>query len=154
MSFLDSFKAPEIITTNAHKIDNLFMYTTCMNIFFFTLVCIGLVGFSFKYYYKKNPKAQYTYGNTKTQQLVTLVIGLAVFLLIDLSITYQSNNDMISEFWNFPKADEDVVKIEVLAQQWMWNFRYAGADGEFNTEDDVLMNHDLHIPVGKKVEFS
>ena len=153
MSFLDVYSAPEIITTNAHKIDSLFNYTTGMVVVFFTLVCIGLFGFSYKYSAKRNKEVEYTYGNTKKQQFLTFLVGLAVFGLIDLSITWQSNNDMVNEFWNFPKPGEDIVRVEVLAQQWMWNFRYAGKDNEFNTEDDVLTNHELHLPVGKKVEF-
>ncbi len=153
MSFLERIAPPEIISTNGHLIDSLFMYTTVMATIFFIFVCLGLFGFSYKYSAKRNKKVDYTYGNRKKQLKATLLIGILVFVVIDLTITYRSNNDMIAEFWNFPKADEDITRIEVLAQQWMWNFRHAGADGEFNTADDVLSNHDLHIPVGKKVEF-
>ncbi|MBL7665602.1 MAG: hypothetical protein JNM93_10755 [Bacteriovoracaceae bacterium] len=145
---------PEIISTNGHEIDNLFMYTTWLNIVYFILVCAGLFGFSYLYWYKRSPKAYYTYGNKKEHLVVTMIIGAAVFLSIDLNITRMSNDDMINEFWKFPDASkEEVIQIEVLAQQWMWNFRYAGVDGKFNTADDVLSNHDLRIPVGKKVEF-
>jgi len=153
MSFFKVFETQELITTNAHKITGLFNYTTIMVVVFFILVCVGLFGFSFKYSEKRNKEAEYTYGNTKKHKLITLIIGLAVFFLIDLSITGQSNEDMINEFWNFPKKGDDIVRIEVLGQQWMWNFRYAGRDEIFNTEDDVLTNHELHLPVGKKVEF-
>ncbi len=144
----------KVITTNGAEIDKLFMYTTVMNIFYFVLVCIGLIGFSFLYRKSKNPKPYYTYGNKKNHLIVTLIVGLAVFLSIDLNITRMSNDDMLEHFWNFPDhKNEDTIKVEVLAQQWMWNFRYAGKDGVFNTADDVMSNHDLVIPVGKKVEF-
>ena len=36
-------------------------------------------------------------------------------------------------FWNFPTDAENPVEIEVNAQQWAWDFRYAGPDGKFNT---------------------
>lgn len=154
MSLLEMIAPPEIITTNGHLIDYLFNYTTVMNIIFFTLVCVGLFGFSYLYHHKRSPKGEYTYGNKKKQQaIIGYLIGASVFLLIDLNITRISNNDMLNEFWNFPKEDEDIIRVEVLAQQWMWNFRMAGKDGEFNTADDVLSNHTLNIPVGKKVEF-
>ncbi len=144
----------KIITTTGAEIDKLFWYTTAMNIFYFALVCAGLFGFSIYYRKSKHPKAYYTYGNKKNHLIVTLIIGSAVFLSIDLNITRMSNDDMLEHFWNFPDhKTEDTVKVEVLAQQWMWNFRYAGADGKFNTADDILTNHDLRIPVGKKVEF-
>lgn len=150
----DAFTPPvDISKTSGGLIDGLFMYTTTMNIFYFTLVVAGLLGFSYLYHHKRHKKALYTYGTTKKQGIVTMIIGLAVFFSIDLMITYKSSEHMITHFWNFPKADEDVVRVEVLAQQWMWNFRYAGADGVFNTADDVLSNHTLRIPKGKKVEF-
>jgi len=153
MSWLETISPPDIISTNGHLIDSLFLYTSIMACLFFFCVCFGLFGFSWRYSEKRNKVVDYTYGNRKNQLKATLVIGLLVFVLIDLTITWRSNNDMIQEFWNFPQPGEDITKVEVLAQQWMWNFRYAGADGEFNTGDDVLTNHDLHIPVGKKVEF-
>lgn len=145
---------PEIITTNGHLVDELFAYTTILNIFYFALVCVGLFGFSWMYRKSRHPKAEYTYGNKKNQLLATLAIGVAVFVTIDLNITRMSNNDMLNSFWKFPDhSTEDTIRIEVLAQQWMWNFRYAGKDGEFNTDDDILTNHELRLPVGKKVEF-
>ncbi|MCB9094516.1 MAG: cytochrome c oxidase subunit II [Halobacteriovoraceae bacterium] len=153
MSFWDSIKAPLDISTNGQEIDSLFLYITAWNVFFFLLVITGLFWFSYRYSAKRNKKADYTYGNTKKQLLATLAIGAAVFFAIDLNITRMSNDDMLGKFWNFPGDEEDTIKVEVLAQQWMWNFRYAGADGVFNTEDDILTNHELHIPVGKKVEF-
>jgi cytochrome c oxidase subunit 2 len=153
-SIWDAFIPPEDISkTGGALIDGLFAYTTIMNILYFTLVCIGLFGFSYLYHHKRSKRGLYTFGNTKKQQIVTLVVGLAVFFSVDLMITYKANEHLIGHFWKFPKADEDIVRVEVLAQQWMWNFRYAGADGVFNTVDDVMSNHELRIPKGKKVEF-
>jgi cytochrome c oxidase subunit 2 len=151
-SFFD-IPLPEDISTNGHLIDSLFDYTTTLNVFYFVLVCIGIFGFSYLYSRKRHPKPYYTYGNKKNHLIITGIIGAAVFLSIDLNITRMSNDDLIKTFWNFPKDEENPIKVQVLAQQWMWNFRYAGADGVFNTADDVLTNHNLTIPVGRKVEF-
>lgn len=153
MGFFEMIAPPEDISVHGNKIDWLFNYTTSMNVFFFVLVCIGLFGFSYLYHKKRHPKALYTYGNTKAQIAVATGIGIAVFFGIDLNITRISNNDYVEVFTNWPKADEDVVKVEVMAQQWAWNFRYAGKDGLFNTEDDVTTLNDLRVPVGKKVVF-
>ena len=124
-----------------------------MNVIFFLLVCLGLFGFSFLYYYKRHPKPYYTYGNKKRHIIVTTLIGIAVFVSIDMNITRMSNNDYLSVFNNWPKESEDILRVEVMAQQWMWNFRYAGEDGLFNTDDDVTTTNDLRIPVNKKVVF-
>lgn len=152
-NFWESIAPPVDISTHGHLIDWLFNYTTALNAIFFVLVCIGLFGFTAFYYHKWHPKAYYTYGNKKPHILITTAIGILVFLSIDMNITRMSNNDFTKVFINWPDESEDIVRVEVLAQQWMWNFRYAGNDGVFNTEDDVTTVNDLRLPKDKKVVF-
>src|SRR5690554_3090854 len=154
MSFWERIKPPVDMSENGHLIDWLFMYTTWMNIFFFVLVCAGLFGFSYLYYYKRHPKPYYTYGNKKAHILVATAIGLSVFLAVDMNITRISNNDYLNVFASYPvESEEEILKVQVMGQQWAWNFRYAGADGVFNTEDDVITLNDLRLPVDKKIVF-
>jgi cytochrome c oxidase subunit II len=149
-----TFLPPQDISSNGHLIDSLFNYTTYLCIFYFILVCVGLFGFSYVYSAKRNKKPYYTYGNKKKHLLVTAIIGAAVFLSIDLKIATVANSDLINTFWKFPDpATEKVLKVEVMAQQWMWSFRYAGPDGEFSTADDVVTNNDLRVPVNTKILF-
>ncbi len=152
MSFWERISPPEDISTNGHLIDELFWYTTTMNVIFFLLVCIGLFGFSWAYWHKRHPVPYYTHGNTKLQKTVALVIGLLVFFAIDLNITRMSNNDYMNVFSNWPdEKNEDVFRVEVMAQQWAWNFRLPGKDGLFNTVDDIVTVNHLHVPAGRKV---
>jgi cytochrome c oxidase subunit 2 len=149
-SFWERISPPEDISTSGHLIEWLFNYTTYVNLFWFALVCIGLFGFSFLYSQRRHKKALYTHGNEKKHLLITAFIGLGVFLSVDMVITKISTRDMKDVFWNFPDGD-DVIKVQVLAQQWAWNIRYAGQDGEFNTADDVVQLNNLVVPVGRKV---
>ncbi len=151
--FLWMIQPPEDISENGYLIDWLFNYTTILNVFFFALVCAGLFGFSYLYSQKRHPKPYYTYGNKKAHILVATLIGIAVFGGIDMNITRMSNNDFVNVFINWPSEEEDILRVEVLAQQWMWNFRYAGKDGVFNTQDDITTVNDLRVPEGKKVVF-
>lgn len=153
VGFWEAMKPPLDISTTGYLIDDLFMLTTKLIIFFFLLVCIGLFGFSFKYSSKRNSKALYTHGTSRKQIGIVAFIGALVFILVDMQITTISNRDFVDVFLKYPKEDEDIVRVEVLAQQWAWNFRYAGKDGIFNTEDDVVTLNDLRLPVGKKVIF-
>jgi cytochrome c oxidase subunit 2 len=71
----------------------------------------------------------------------------------------------------FPPASESTV-IQVVAQQFGWNARYAGPDGIFgrqdmkfvnetnifgvdltdaNAKDDIQVYNEIHVPVGKPV---
>ena len=152
MSFWERITPPEDISVHGHLIDYLFAYTTWLNLFFFALVCAGLFGFSYLYHHKRHPKPYFTYGNKKNHILVVTAMGILVFLTIDLNITRISNDDYLKVFANWEGLDgEDVVRVEVMAQQWMWTFRYSGVDRVFNTPDDILSVNHLHIPIGKKV---
>lgn len=151
MSWWERIQPPEDISSNGHLIMWLFNYTTWVNLFWFALVCIGLFGFSWLYSAKRHKKPFYTHGTDRKHYMITAGIGVLVFLSVDMVITKVTTNDMKNVFWQFPDQEPDVVKVQILAQQWMWNIRYAGADGEFNTGDDVVTNNDLRIPVGKKV---
>jgi cytochrome c oxidase subunit 2 len=151
----DLFRPPVLISSTGHLIDSLFNYTTFMAVFYFILVCVGLFGFSFLYSHKRHKVPYYTYGNKKIHLIVTAVIGAAVFLTIDLNISRISNNDLRETFWKYPDPKtENVLTIQVLAQQWMWNFRYPGPDKVFNTADDVVTTNDLRIPLNTKVYFN
>ena len=126
VSLWEAIQPPVDISENGHLIDWLFTYTTLLNVFFFAMVCIGLFGFAFLYSAKRHPKPYYTYGNKKPHIIIATAIGLLVFLAIDMNITRMSNNDYTQIVINWPdESKEEVVKVQVMAQQWAWNFRYA-----------------------------
>lgn len=153
VGFMDMIKPPVDISTNGHLIDSLFMLTTWLILFFFFFVCLGIFGFSYLYSKKKHPKAVYEHGTSRKHIAIVAGIGALVFIMVDMQITTISNRDFINVFLNYPKESEDIVRVEVLGQQWAWNFRYAGKDGVFNTEDDVVTLNDLRLPINKKVVF-
>lgn len=151
MGFWQRITPPEDISSSGHLIEWLFFYTTYVNLFWFALVCFGIFGFSYLYSQKRHKKPLYTHGNEKKHLMLTAAIGLGVFLSVDMVITKISTRDLKEVFWNFDEKDANIVKVQVLAQQWAWNFRHAGVDGEFNTADDVVELNNLVVPVGKKV---
>jgi cytochrome c oxidase subunit 2 len=153
VSFFEAIKPPIDISTNGHLIDSLFMLTTWLILFFFFFVCLGIFGFSYLYNKKRHPKPLYTHGTSKKQIGLVAAIGTLVFVLVDMQITTISNHDFVNEFLNYPKETKEVVRVEVLGQQWAWNFRYPGKDEIFNTEDDVVTLNDLRVPVNSKITF-
>ncbi len=153
MSLWERMKPPVDISTNGYLIDDLFKLTTILILIFFFFVVLGIFGFSYLYASKRHPKAAYVLGNSKKHIAIVAAIGALVFIVIDMQITTISNRDFVNVFLKYPNEKEDIVRVEVLGQQWAWNFRYAGKDGIFNTEDDVVTLNDLRVPANKKVIF-
>lgn len=74
---------------------------------------------------------------------VGLGLALAVFACIDLALAARSRRDTAGP------PPRDALRVEVLAQQWAWRFRYAGPDEAFGTDDDVVTTNELRLPVGR-----
>ncbi len=92
----------------------------------------------------------YDKGTDRRSLVVTGSLALLVFLSIDLVLVHRSRADIEEYLFKWPTS-ADTVRIEVMPQQWVWNFRYAGADGVFNTADDVVTLNEMWIPKGRPV---
>jgi cytochrome c oxidase subunit 2 len=62
--------------------------------------------------------------------------------------------DLREAVWNIPDDAENAYRVEVLAQQWAWNFRATGPDGEFGTPDDIVTMNELHLPQDRPAIFN
>ncbi|PBJ13375.1 cytochrome c oxidase subunit II [Flavobacterium sp. ACN6] len=147
-------------------VDNL-MNITWVLIFTVQVITQGLLyWFSFKYKGNKDKKALFFADSNKLEALWSIIPSVVLACLILYGL-YAWNNIM------FVDKDEDVVEIELYAQQFKWTARYAGADNTLgkanvrliegvntlgvdmsdkNSQDDIVVS-ELHIPKGKKVHF-
>ncbi len=142
---------PQDISTNGHLIDALIQYIDLVLAIFFSIVVAALVFFIIRYRSRPGHKAVYDPGNTKGNVIFTICMGLLVFCSIDAVIEHMSFRDLKNVFWNFPQG-KDVLKVEVMPQQFAWNIRYAGPDGEFATPDDIIAPlSQMHVPIGVPV---
>jgi cytochrome c oxidase subunit II len=167
VGFFERYKAPLDISSNGHHMMWLFQYTNWVALFFFLLMAGALVGFVLMYRDRPGRVAYYTHGgSTKMEGLIPKILDVAVFLSLDLvligssflhtggsigipwtNITFKK---MENSIWDFPKGP-DVVNVQVMPQQWVWNFRYPGNDGVFGNEDDITTINQLVVPKGRKV---
>lgn len=153
-------------SAHGSDIDSL-MNVTWVLIFIVQAVTQVLVHyFSFKYRGKQGQKALFFSDSTKLEVIWSGIpaVVLAVLILFGL---YAWTNIM------FVDEDEDVIVVEVYAQQFKWTARYAGPDNVLgkanvrlidgvntlgvdmsdpNAQDDIVVS-ELHIPKGKKVHF-
>jgi len=140
---------PEAVSTFGPSIDGLYKAILGITGFFFFLVQGLLLFFLIRYRASRHPKAAYVHGNTGLEIVWTVIPAL---ILVVLTIGSQRVWTQIRSPENFPKTG--AVEAEILAEQFAWNVRYAGADGRMNTEDDVATINQLHLPVGKPVKLT
>ena len=147
-------------------VDNL-MNITWVLIFTVQVITQGLLyWFSFKNRGHKDRKALFFADSNKLEAIWSIIPSVVLACLILYGL-YAWNNIM------FVDKDEDVIEIELYAQQFKWTARYAGQDNvlgkanvrliegvntlgvdmsDKNSQDDIVVS-ELHIPKGKKVHF-
>ena len=134
---------PEAITTTAPEIDRLFYLVLWMTGVVFVLVEATLLVFLIRYRARSGRRAAYTHGNTMVEIVWTVIPAcLMVFLTV-------SSQRVWSRVRGTPPSPD--LEVEITAEQFAWNIRYAGADGRLNTPDDITTVNQLHLPVHETV---
>ncbi len=138
---------PEDVSLHGWRIDRVIQYLDLVVTIAFGLVLAALIYFIFRYRARPGHAAVYDHGDKPVHIFATVCLGLLVFFSIDMVIENMSFHDLKEVFWNFPQGS-DVLKVEIMPQQFAWNIRYAGDDGEFATEDDIVAPlNQMHVPV-------
>ena len=138
------------ISVEGYRIDNLFLFISALLTFLF-LGMTGIIVYSMVFF-REQPgrKSVYDHGGSRRDVLIEIAISTIIFLMVDGVLLYRAHVDMNEVFWKTPR-EENVLRVQVMPQQWAWNIRYPGADGAFNTPDDVVILDDLRVPTGRKV---
>ena len=159
---------PEAASAHGGEYDNL-MFVSMAIIFFVQTITQALLHyFGYKYRGQKGKKALFYADNDRLEFIWTIipVIVLAGLILWGL-YTWTSIMDINDE--------DDPLVVELYAQQFNWTARYAGADNVLGganvrmididkanilgldesdsyAKDDIIVK-ELHLPVGRKVNF-
>ena len=149
-SFIERYAPPKPLSSFGQHIDNIFAYTSWATFVFFVLMASSLLYFVIAYRKRPGHKAYYTHGNHLSEKTVAKLLDIAVFLTLDCVLIYFSWADTRNIVWNYPDTS-DTVKVMIMPQQWVWNFKYAGNDGKFGTADDIDTINELRVPEGKPV---
>ena len=136
---------PESASSIAPKVDQLFWAVFVITGFFFLLVQGGLLLFTLKYRAKAGRSASYIHGNPALEVIWTVIPALILLLLTIAS----------QKVWVEIRSPEHrpvtTHQIEILAEQFVWNVRYPGPDGLFDTPDDISTLNQMHLPVATPV---
>lgn len=143
---------PEDLSVDGHRIDGLLDFGNVAIVVLFLLMAGWLFGAVLLHRDKKH-EAVYEHGNGPRSGLLAICIAAFVFFVVDGVFFTKSFIDMGEVFWNFKAIDKDpeTVRIEINAHQWAWDARYAGADGKFNTKDDIVTLNDIRVPVNQPI---
>ncbi len=131
---------PPAITDLGHEIDAQFMRTLIITGVVFVAAQLGLALAIYKFR-DHGQKAEYFEGNN-TMEIVWTLATIVLFVGLGL---YARNA------WaqvHFIGASEGAMPIEITAQQFAWNFRYAGPDGKFGRTKPELVSASTGNPVG------
>jgi cytochrome c oxidase subunit 2 len=130
--------------------DGLFYVTTVMVSVLFVIVC-GILLWSIVMHREGRHRAHYERGIGRRHMVFTVVITAIIFFGIDGTLLVDSYFDLDQALWRFPRDADHPLEVEVWAQQWAWNVRYAGPDGQFGTADDVVTLNDMHVPLDRPI---
>ena len=119
---------PKLASVHGAQIDQVFTAVLVVCGIAFVIVQ-GMLGyFVVRYGTSGNEKASYWHDNPKAEAF--LLIGTAVILTV---LVFMGQRVWAGIFFSDKPADALVV--EVVGQQFLWNFRYPGADGAFGRTD-------------------
>jgi cytochrome c oxidase subunit 2 len=154
------------IASNWGYIDDTIILTFWITGAVFVAIVIFMAYCLIRYRHTPDRVAEYEPESTKMEWWLTIVTSLGVAGMLAPGLFV----------WNqYVTVPEDADHVEVLGQQWSWNYRYPGKDGVLgksepqfvtyenpfgivpgdpNGLDDVLIEGDnLHLPLGRPVKM-
>src|SRR2546428_13753450 len=159
------FWFPTLASEHGARIDSLFGTVLVVTGIAFVLVQGALGFFVARYGGNGGERASYWHDNPKVE--ATLLIITAVILTV---LVFMGQRVWASIY--FADQPQNATIIQITGEQFLWNFHYPGADGQFGrtdtklitstnnigldrndpiAKDDVVSVGVMHVPVGKPV---
>jgi cytochrome c oxidase subunit II len=160
---------PVLASENGKAVDDLIIWVHYLMIALFIGWFSYFVYTLWRFRAGKHPKADHHGVRSHASNYIEIIVaGVEVVLLVGVAIPLWARASDVSKI---PDA-ADATKIQVVAQQFDWNFRYPGKDGMFGRQDmhfvkddnvfgvdpndpagkdDVQTQTQMHVPVNKPV---
>lgn len=130
----------------ARKIDDLGNLVYLIAGIVFVLIMVGVPALAWKF--RRRPDAVegedepvQIHGHTKLEVAWTIAPAVLLAVLAIGSVT---------TILDLEKVDDDAVKVEVVGQQWWWEFRY---DVDDDGVADIITANQMVIPAGRMVDL-
>lgn len=141
---------PRDVSSQGWRIDEILQVTHWMMLF---LASVALVWFLWSLL-RRRKRGHYTHGATGRAAFLPLSLAAGVLFGVDGFLILRSSEDL--DVLGVPPAAEPhgaVARVQIGARQWAWDVRQAGADGAFDTPDDIYSVSELVVPVGRPVVY-
>jgi cytochrome c oxidase subunit II len=154
------------IASNWSYIDHTIVVTFVITGTVFVAVVLFMAYCIFRFRHQHGREAHYEPENKRLEYWLTGLTAICIVSMLTPGLF------VWSQFVTVPKG---AAEVEVVAQQWSWNFRLPGPDGKLGTsaarnvgadnplglnrqdaaaQDDVIIEgDDLHLPMGKPVKI-
>jgi cytochrome c oxidase subunit II len=142
---LEHLYFPHDISTFGPQIDWLFELIFWIVMAVWIAVMVAMVIFMIRYRTRPGRKAEYIEGNTRLE--VVWTTATAVILVI---LAFMSRSTWADIKEHGPPGQ---AFYAVNAKQFNWEITYPGPDGKFGTKDDLTVENEMHVPVGKVVRI-
>ncbi|MGS2721790.1 cytochrome c oxidase subunit II [Paraglaciecola aestuariivivens] len=168
-SVIFHFVSPWVMTplaSNWGAIDDTMAITLIITGIVFIAINFFIAYAVIKYRHNTNRKAKYEPENKKLEVWLTVVTSIGIIAMLAPGLV------VYSDFVNVPK---NAAIVEVVGQQWSWNFRFPGEDNQLGKsaikhisidnpfgvdpmdlagQDDVLVNaNTLALPLNQPVKL-
>lgn len=141
---------PEDISEHGAVIDGLFNSIMFLTGVIFIGTGIALFYFMWKYDAAKNTEpVKFTHGSHSLEICWSIIPAVTLLFIAVYQMHAWADAKMIR-----PKMEDGSLVppiAEVTGRQFEWRIKYAGADGEIGTEDDIHVVNDLHLPEGEEI---
>ncbi len=134
---------PPSVSSYGADVDQLFRVILWITGAIFVLVEGALLWFLIRYRHRPGRAAAYVHGHTGAEVIWTVIPALIVGYLAFAS------QRVWARIQGPPPPHQ--LEVEVKAEQFVWNIRYAGPDGRLGSADDIETINQLHLPVGQVV---
>jgi cytochrome c oxidase subunit II len=134
------FPAPPPITATGILVDRQYNLTLWVPGVVFVLSQLGL-GYAVCRFRDRGQRAHYTHGSAALE-----IAWTSITLLVFLGLAIAGGNAWAAARYAAPEPD--VVQVEVTTTQFVYTFRYPGADGKFGRLDPALVSAPTGNPLG------
>ncbi|MFK7871958.1 MAG: cytochrome c oxidase subunit II [Oligoflexales bacterium] len=169
--FLGFRLLPEVASAHGDHLDDIMLYLHILMIVLAVGWGLYLIVALFKFRAGRGHKADYHGVQSSVAKYIEIgVVVIEVVLLLCFSIPFWGKwVDAEQQMTN--TEEENATVVRVVAQQFQWNFHYAGPDGKFGMvspdfydknpvgldpedpwgADNFITQHEMHVPVGRRV---